>query len=139
MLLCRYDRRRRISFFHLRHRDRPLGCHIKNLGMADRAIVPFEVLLVAGRLPAPSLSPSFLHPRPCGSGCNPEIESPFAVVACARRSALIHICHRETGYLSEIVNRIVAGLAVILDPLLFEMVVWLNTTLPKLAILKGHL
>jgi hypothetical protein len=48
-----------LPLFHLGHRIGAFSCHVTvNPGVADRAIVPFKMLFVAERLPAPFLSPS---------------------------------------------------------------------------------
>ena len=68
-----------------------------------------------------------------------EIESPFAVMAGAAGLAFFHICHGVSSFASEIENRIMTCLAVILDALLFEVLVVTEYDLSEIGYLQGDI
>jgi hypothetical protein len=128
-----------LPLFHLGHRDGLFGCHVINLGVTDCAIVSFEVFLVAEGYRSGLFHLHGYIRDLVAADAIIQRERPLAVVASAAGEALLHIRHRETGFLPEIVNCIVACLAVILDPFLPEMVVMTEHNFAKVGYFKGDI
>ena len=68
-----------------------------------------------------------------------ETECSLAVMADAAGLAFFHLRHVVTGLVSEIENGIMAGLAVIFDTLLFEMLAVVEYYLAEISNLKGDI
>mgnify|MGYP001578033469 CR=1 FL=1 len=68
-----------------------------------------------------------------------EIESPFAVMACAAGLAFLHIGHGESVFASEIEDGVMTCLAVILDALLPEVLVVAEYDLAEFGYLHGDI
>jgi hypothetical protein len=68
-----------------------------------------------------------------------QIEGTFAVVACATRLPLVHIRHAIALFLPEVVYRVMAGLTVILNPLLPKMIIMAEYYLAKTINANGHI
>lgn len=132
-----------LPLFHLGHGDRLLGNQVVEPGMADSALVGGDEMLFmteGHRSGLPDLHdhiPDFMALYAIG-----ETEGLFAVVAGAAGFPLFHVRHGETdpgGLRSEVENGIVAGLAVVLDPLLQEVPVVAEYHLAEIGYLDGDI
>jgi len=113
-----------LSFIHQGHGDRLFYSQIENLGMADIAFSIAEMLLVTE-----CHRPRFFNFDDdirdfMTLGAILQVGGPLAVVASAAGLAFFHIGHGVAVVLApEVINGIVAGLAVIFYTLLFEVLV----------------
>lgn len=68
-----------------------------------------------------------------------KAECSLAVMASAAGLAFFHVCHVVTRLVSEIKYGIMAGLAVIFDALLFEMLAMVEHHLAEISNPKGYI
>jgi len=128
-----------LPFFHLGHGDRLFCRHIVDLGVADGAFISAEMLLVTeGHRPRFFYFNSDIRNLVTLDAII-EIEGPFAVVAGAAGLAFFHICHGVTVLASEVENGVMAGLAVIFNAFLSEVLVVAKYHLAEIGCLKGDI
>ena len=128
-----------LPFFHLGHGDRLFCSHIVDLGVADGAFISAEMLLVTeGHRSRFFYFNSYIRNLVTLDAII-EIEGPFAVVAGAAGLAFFHICHGVTVLASEVENGVMAGLAVIFNAFLSEVLVVAKYHLAEIGCLKDDI
>jgi hypothetical protein len=111
------------SFLHQGHGDRLSDRQIEYLGMADLTSTGTEVFLMTERHGSRFLDFHADVRDLMTLGAILQVGGPLAVVARSAGLAFFHIGHGVTGLAPQIEYGIMAGLAVIFDAFLFEVLV----------------
>jgi len=121
------------SFFHQGHGHRLSYRQIEYLRMAHLALTGAEMLLVTERH-RPRFSDFHADVRDFVTlDAILQIGGPLAIVARSTGLAFFHIGHSVTGLAPQIENGIMAGLAVIFNALLFEMLIMVEYDLAEVG------
>lgn len=127
------------SFVHQGHGDRLSYSQIENLGVADVAFTIAEMFLVTEchRSRFFNFDADIRHFMTLNAIL--QIGGPLAVVASAAGLAFFHISHGVAALAPEVVDGIMAGLAVIFYTLLFEVLVVVEDDLAEIGDLEGDI
>jgi hypothetical protein len=130
-----------LPFFHLSHRYRLLRSHIVNLGVTRGAGISAQMLLVAEGDRSGLFDFDRDVPDLVALNAIIETEGSLAVVAGTTGFPLFHVRHGESGtdLGPEVKNGIVAGLAVVLDTLFFEMLGVVEYHLAEIGDVEGDI
>lgn len=131
-----------LPLFHLGHGNRLIRSHVVKLGMADGALIGGGEMLFMTKGHRSSLLDLHSHVRNfMAFDAIGETEGAFAVVTGAAGFPLFHVRHGKTGtgLGPEVENGIVAGLAVVLDPLLEEVFAVVEYHLTEIGYFNGDI